>query len=74
MSPIIQETIGKTVSFNELKDNLFRSGINLFPEADVFCYCDGNVQVFLLNICIAQLVKYCCRNFSKIQHYVKRAT
>lgn len=40
-TPQIQDAIGTTMSFQELKRLLFKSGINLFPDKDVFCYCES---------------------------------
>lgn len=44
MSNIAQEIIGLTLSFQQLKDNLFRAAINLFPEKDAVCYTEGKVN------------------------------
>lgn len=30
------------MSFQELKRLLYKSGINLFPDKDAFCYCEGS--------------------------------
>lgn len=40
-SSLLQDTSDKIMSFDELKHLLFRAGVNLFPDEDAFCYCDG---------------------------------
>lgn len=41
MSNIVQDILGLTLSFSQLKETLFRAAINLFPEEDAFCYTEG---------------------------------
>lgn len=40
-APPVQDAVGSTMSFQELKELLYKSGINLFPDKDAFCYCEG---------------------------------
>lgn len=47
-APPIQDAIGSTMSFDELKELLYKSGINLFPDKDAFCYCESNYLNFLI--------------------------
>lgn len=44
MSNIVQDIIGLTLSFKQLKDTLFRAAINLFPEDDAFFYTEGKTR------------------------------
>lgn len=46
-SSLLQETSDKIMSFVELKHLLFRAGVNLFPDEDAFCYCDGKYRISL---------------------------
>lgn len=48
LSTIVQDCIGKIMTLGELKQTLTRSGINLFPDEDAFCYCEGK---FILEAC-----------------------
>lgn len=41
VSSIVQNSIGITMAFGEIVRILKRAGINLFPEDDAFCYCEG---------------------------------
>lgn len=41
MSTIIQDVIGNTMSFDDLKNLFTSAGVNLFPEDDAFCYAEG---------------------------------
>lgn len=46
-SSLLQDTSDKVMSFVELKHLLCRAGVNLFPDEDAFCYCDGNCTISL---------------------------
>ncbi|XP_031626289.1 protein CASC1-like, partial [Contarinia nasturtii] len=59
-APPIQDAIGSTMSFQELKELLYKSGINLFPDKDAFCYCEticekDVIMEFHLYDCMAHL-------------------
>lgn len=45
ISTIVQDCIGKIMTLGELKQTLTRSGINLFPDEDAFCYCEGKFNL-----------------------------
>lgn len=40
-SSIVQNAIGDNMTFDKFKDILMQAGINLFPDDDAFCYCEG---------------------------------
>lgn len=42
ISTIIQDVIGKTMSFQDLINIFTSAGVNLFPEDDAFCYAEGS--------------------------------
>lgn len=44
ISTIIQDIIGKTISFEELKNIFTYAGLNLFPENDAYCYAEGEFE------------------------------
>lgn len=41
ISPIIQDILSKTIPLCDLQSLLEKSGINLFPDEDAFCYCES---------------------------------
>lgn len=51
VSTIIQDVIGKTMTFQDLKNIFTSAGVNLFPEDDAFCYAEGR-KIFSNNFCL----------------------
>ncbi|KAJ6632758.1 Dynein axonemal intermediate chain 7 like [Pseudolycoriella hygida] len=47
-STIIQDVIGKAMSFDDLKNIFTSAGVNLFPENDAFCYAEGTCEKHLV--------------------------
>lgn len=44
VSSIVQNSIGIPMAFSEIVRILKRAGINLFPDGDAFCYCEGKTS------------------------------
>lgn len=46
VSSMVQNCVGIPMAFGDLCRILKRAGINLFPDDDAFCYCEGNLGPF----------------------------